>query len=154
MIYFLNPSWPLLFWRQFLRQKVLHLESTHRASLRSRSVCAISRQPWAPKSPSSTIWACLRSNARHWPMPSSPNINSASKIPCALLTPGAIDLCLELFPWAKFRQTKGAVKLHCQLDIKGQIPSFAVVTDGKCSNIRAAKAFLDLMPDSIYVVDR
>ena len=76
------------------------------------------------------------------------------KNPVRAFDSSTIDLCLELFPWAKFRQTKGAVKLHCQLDIKGQIPSFAVVTDGKCSDIRAAKAFLDLMPDSIYVVDR
>jgi hypothetical protein len=67
-----------------------------------------------------------------------------------------IDLCLELFPWAKFRQTKGAVKLHCQLDLdlRGQIPSFVVMTDGKCSDIRAVRSFLDLIPDSIYVVDR
>lgn len=65
-----------------------------------------------------------------------------------------LDLCLELFPSAKFRQTKGAVKLHCQLDLQGQIPSFVVMTDGKCSDIRAARTFLDLLPDSIYVVDR
>lgn len=65
-----------------------------------------------------------------------------------------IDLCLALFPWAKFRQTKGAVKLHCQLDLRGQIPSFVVMTDGKCSDIRAIRSFLDLLPDSIYVVDR
>ena len=65
-----------------------------------------------------------------------------------------IDLCLELFPWAKFRQTKGAIKLHCQLDLQGQIPSFVVMTDGKCSDIRAVKTFLNLLPDSIYVVDR
>lgn len=65
-----------------------------------------------------------------------------------------LDLCLELFPWAKFRQTKGAVKLHCQLDMRGQIPSFMVMTDGKCSDIRAVRSFLDLIPDSIYVVDR
>ena len=65
-----------------------------------------------------------------------------------------IDLCLELFPWAKFRQTKGAIKLHCQLDLQGQIPSFVVMTDGKCSDIRAVRTFLDLIPDSIYVVDR
>ena len=65
-----------------------------------------------------------------------------------------IDLCLALFPWAKFRQTKGAVKLHCQLDLRGQIPSFVVMTDGKCSDIRAVRSFLDLIADSIYVVDR
>lgn len=65
-----------------------------------------------------------------------------------------IDLCLELFPWARFRQTKGAIKLHCQLDLRGHIPSFAIITDGKCSDICAAKTFVDLIPDSIYVIDR
>lgn len=65
-----------------------------------------------------------------------------------------IDLCLALFPWAKFHKTKGAIKLHCQLDLQGQIPSFAVLTNGKCSDIRAARSFLELVPDSIYVIDR
>lgn len=65
-----------------------------------------------------------------------------------------IDLCLSLFPWAKFRQTKGAVKLHAQLDLRGHIPSFAVITDGKWSDIRAARHFLDLIPDSINILDR
>lgn len=65
-----------------------------------------------------------------------------------------IDLCLALFPWAKFRQAKGAIKLHCQLDLRGQIPSFVVMTDGKCSDMKAVRSFLDLIPDSIYVVDR
>lgn len=65
-----------------------------------------------------------------------------------------IDLCLALFPWAKFRQTKGAIKLHCQLDLRGHIPSFAVITDGKCSDIYAARTFVDLISDSIYVLDR
>ena len=61
---------------------------------------------------------------------------------------------MALFPWAKFRQTKGAIKLHCQLDLRGQIPSFIVITDCKCSDIGGARSFLDLLPDSIYVVDR
>lgn len=65
-----------------------------------------------------------------------------------------IDLCLALFPWAKFRTTKGAIKLHCQLNLRDQIPSFAVLTDGKCSDIRAARSFLDLIPDSIHILDR
>jgi hypothetical protein len=65
-----------------------------------------------------------------------------------------IDLCLALFPWATFQQTKGAIKLHCQLDLRGQIPSFAIVTDGKCSDIAVVNAFLALEPDSINVLDR
>lgn len=76
------------------------------------------------------------------------------KNPVRAFDSSTIDLCLELFPWAKFRQTKGAVKLHCQLDLQGQIPSFAVITDGKCSDIRAIRSSLDISPDSIYVIDR
>lgn len=76
------------------------------------------------------------------------------KNPVHCLDSTTIDLCLSLFPWAKFRQTKGAVKLHCQLDLRGQIPSFGVVTDGKCADIRAARTFVELIPDSILVIDR
>ena len=76
------------------------------------------------------------------------------KNPAYAFDSSTIDLCLALFPWAKFRQTKGAVKLHCQLDLRGQIPSFATITDGKCADIRAARLFLDLIPDSIYILDR
>lgn len=65
-----------------------------------------------------------------------------------------VDLCLSMFPWAKFRRTKGALKLHCQLDQAGHIPSFAVVTDGKCHDVRAAKTFFDVVPDSIYCLDK
>ena len=42
-----------------------------------------------------------------------------------------ISLCLSLFPWAKFRRTKGAVKLHLLLDHDGYLPSFAYITNGK-----------------------
>ena len=43
----------------------------------------------------------------------------------------AIDLCLALFPWAKFHKTKGAVKLHTLLDLQGNIPTFIGITEGK-----------------------
>src|SRR5881628_2801110 len=46
-----------------------------------------------------------------------------------------IDLCLALFPWAKFRKHKGAVKLHTLLDLRGSIPSFIQITDGKVHDI-------------------
>lgn len=64
-----------------------------------------------------------------------------------------IDLCLAAFPWAQFRQTKGAVKIHTKLDQSGQIPSFVNITDGKTHEIRVARA-LDIEPHSILVVDR
>ena len=64
-----------------------------------------------------------------------------------------IDLCLTLFPWAHFRSTKAAVKMHTLLDLRGNIPSFIHVSDGKMHDVHA----LDLLvPEagSIYVMDR
>lgn len=64
-----------------------------------------------------------------------------------------IDLCLSLMPWAKFRQAKGAVKLHTMLDLKTAIPHLVHITTGKVHELSA----LDLMtfePDSFYVMDR
>lgn len=64
-----------------------------------------------------------------------------------------IDLCLSVFPWAHFRTTKAAVKMHTLLDLRGSIPSFIHVSDGKLHDVHA----LDLlMPEAgaIYVMDR
>jgi transposase len=64
-----------------------------------------------------------------------------------------IDLCLSVFPWAHFRTTKAAVKMHMLLDLRGSIPSFIHVSDGKMHDVRA----LDLLiPEAgaIYVMDR
>ncbi len=64
-----------------------------------------------------------------------------------------IDLCLELFPWARFRKHKGAVKLHTLLDLRGSIPSFIQITDGKVHDL----SVLDVLipePGSFYVMDR
>jgi hypothetical protein len=64
-----------------------------------------------------------------------------------------IDLCLSLFPWARFRRQKGAIKLHTLLDLRGPIPAFIEITDGK---VHAVK-ILDLLvpePGAFYVMDR
>ena len=64
-----------------------------------------------------------------------------------------IDLCLSAFPWALFRSTKSAVKMHTLLDLKGSIPSFIHISDGKMGDVHA----LDLIvPEAgaIYVMDR
>ena len=64
-----------------------------------------------------------------------------------------IDLCLSLFPWAPFRQTKAAVKLHTLLDLRGNIPTFLHITDGKFHEVNV----LDLLvPEAgaFYVMDR
>ncbi len=64
-----------------------------------------------------------------------------------------IDLCLSMFPWAHFRTTKAAVKMHTLLDMRGSIPSFIHVSNGKLHDVHA----LDLLvpePGAIYVMDR
>jgi hypothetical protein len=64
-----------------------------------------------------------------------------------------IDLCLSMFPWAHFRETKSAVKMHTLLDLRGNIPSFIHISDGKLHDVHA----LDLLvpePGAIYVMDR
>ena len=64
-----------------------------------------------------------------------------------------IDLCLSVFPWAHFRTTKSAVKMHTLLDLRGNIPSFIHIWDGKLHDVNA----LDLLvaePGAIYVMDR
>ncbi|HUX63746.1 IS4 family transposase [Sulfuricella sp.] len=69
------------------------------------------------------------------------------------LDSSTIDLCLSLFPWARFRSTKSAVKLHTLLDLRGAIPAFIHITDGKVADVNA----LDLLipePGAFYVMDR
>ena len=64
-----------------------------------------------------------------------------------------IDLCLSLFPWAKFRRRKGAVKLHTLLDLRGNIPSFIHFSTGKVHDVNALD-YLTLEPGAFYILDR
>jgi len=64
-----------------------------------------------------------------------------------------IDLCLEIFDWAKFRRAKGAIKLHLLLDHDGCLPCFGVITEGKTHEIRVART-LDWPKGSIVAIDR
>ncbi len=64
-----------------------------------------------------------------------------------------IDLTLSLFPWAKFRKTKGAIKLHAMIDLRGNIPAFLTITDGKVQDVKVAP-LVPIEPEGIYVVDR
>jgi len=64
-----------------------------------------------------------------------------------------IDLCLSLFPWARFRARKGAVKMHTLLDVRGSIPTFIEVTDGKVHDVNILDQILP-EADSFYVMDR
>ena len=64
-----------------------------------------------------------------------------------------IDLCLSLFPWAKFRKQKGAIKMHTLLNLRGSIPAFIRITDGKVHDVNILD---ELIPEtgSFYVMDR
>jgi hypothetical protein len=64
-----------------------------------------------------------------------------------------IDLCLSLFPWAFFRKRKGAIKLHTLLDLRGAIPTFIHITEGKTHDVRILD-ILPLEPGSFYILDR
>jgi len=64
-----------------------------------------------------------------------------------------IDLCLSLFPWAHFRKNKGAIKLHTLLDLRGSIPSFIEITDGKMHEVNILDTLI-MEPGSFYVMDR
>ena len=69
------------------------------------------------------------------------------------LDSSTIDLCLTLFPWARFRATKSAVKLHTLFDLRGYIPAFIHISDGKLHDVNV----LDLLlpePGAFYVMDR
>lgn len=69
------------------------------------------------------------------------------------LDSSTIDLCLSVFPWAPFRSTKAAIKLHTLLDLRGSIPSFIYISDGKMHDVKV----LDLLqpePAAFYVMDR
>jgi hypothetical protein len=69
------------------------------------------------------------------------------------LDSSTIDLCLSLFPWAKFRKNKGAVKMHTLLDLRGSIPTFVHLTDGLCHDVNVMDHIV-VEPGAIYVMDK
>src|SRR5207248_4286730 len=64
-----------------------------------------------------------------------------------------IDLCLSVFPWAPFRSTKAAAKLHTLLDLRGPIPSFIHISDGKLHDVKVLDLFIP-EAGAFYVMDR
>jgi len=69
------------------------------------------------------------------------------------LDSSTIDLCLSVFPWARFRKTKAAIKLHTLLDLRGDIPTFIWITDGKVHDVNVLDHLIP-EPGAIYVMDR
>jgi hypothetical protein len=64
-----------------------------------------------------------------------------------------IDLCLSIYPWAKFRKTKAAVKLHTKMDAKTSIPDFIHISNGKMHDVNVLD-LITIIPDSFYILDR
>ncbi len=64
-----------------------------------------------------------------------------------------IDLCLSVFPWAQFRQSKGAIKLHTLLDLRGNIPTFIHISDGKLHEVNTLD-IIPIEPGAFYIMDR
>ena len=64
-----------------------------------------------------------------------------------------IDLCLSVFPWARFRRTKGAIKLHTLLNLHGAIPEFVLISDGKLHDVHALDHLIPC-PGAYYIMDR
>jgi len=64
-----------------------------------------------------------------------------------------IELCLSVYPWAKFRKHKAAIKLHTMLDCKTSIPEFIHISDGKMHDVNILD-YIEILPDSFYIMDR
>jgi hypothetical protein len=73
--------------------------------------------------------------------------------PLRVIDATVIDLCLEMFDWARFRRTKGAIKLHLQLQDQGCLPCWALVTEGRMHEVRVAQG-LRFEPGTIVAMDR
>ena len=69
------------------------------------------------------------------------------------LDASTIDLCLSMFPWARFRKAKGAVKIHTLMNLQGNIPEFILISDGKLHDVNALD-YLIPSPGAYYVMDR
>ncbi len=83
----------------------------------------------------------------------TPGHNFRFKNPLYSLDSSTIDLCLSVFPWADFRSTKGAIKLHVGLNHDGYLPEFVNITEGKCADVTAGRK-VAFPKGSIVVIDR
>ena len=105
-----------------------------------------------------TLFVCLRDQCQKLLPGTAARHTSAYEVPDGIhaLDSSSIELCLTLFPWARFRTAKGAMKLHTLFDVTCQVPESIVMTDGKTSDIRMAKEmdWMTLPRGSIITMDR
>ena len=148
-----------LTWRESLRdieatlsanRSKLYAMGLRQAPARSTLADANDRRDWR-------IWADLaavliaRANKLYVDAPLGFDVTISGKV--YALDSSTIDLCLSLFDWTPFRSTKAAIKLHTLLDLRGSIPSFILISDGKMADVKV----LDILPleaGAFYIMDR
>ncbi len=125
--------------------KLKHL-GVQRAPVRSTLAYANEHRPWQLYE---TVFHHLLGRCRA--LPGGHKFRFKNKL--VSMDSSSIDLCASLFDWARFKRTKGAVKLHLLLDHDGYLPAFACITDGKASDIGVARQF-QFAPGTVVVMDR
>ena len=120
-----------------------------------KSVPARSTLADAPNNRNWQIYEALAMNliARARPLHVHLPINAGIDQTVYALDSTTIDLCLSLFEWAPFRTTKAAVKLHILLDLRGAIPAFIHISDGKMSDVRVLNRLV-FEAGAFYIMDR
>ncbi len=100
-----------------------------------------------------TLYEALFEKLFHRCQAIAPQHNFRFKNPLYSLDASTIDLCLSVFPWARFRKTKGAIKLHVGLNHAGYLPEFVTVTDGKDHDVTVGR-LLEFPKGSIVAIDK
>ncbi|HET9882906.1 MAG TPA: IS4 family transposase [Candidatus Binatia bacterium] len=127
--------------------KLVHL-GLHQAPTRSTLAYANAHRPWQLYQ---TVFEELLKSCQN--LAATKKRRFRFKHPLRSVDTSIIELCIKVFDWARFQRTKGAVKLHLQLDHQGCLPCWALITDGDTNDVRIAQK-LDFAPGTIVVIDR
>ena len=127
--------------------KLVHL-GLHQAPTRSTLAYANTHRPWQLYQ---TVFEELLKNCQS--LAATKKRRFRFKHPLRSVDTSIIELCIKVFDWARFQRTKGAIKLHLQLDHQGCLPCWALVTDGDTNDVRIAQK-LEFAPGTIVVIDR
>lgn len=127
--------------------KLVHL-GLHQAPTRSTLAYANTHRPWQLYQ---TVFEELLKSCQS--LAATKKRRFRFKHPLRSVDTSIIELCIKVFDWARFQRTKGAIKLHLQLDHQGCLPCWALVTDGDTNDVRIAQK-LEFAPGTIVVIDR
>jgi len=127
--------------------KLVHL-GLHQAPTRSTLAYANTHRPWQLYQ---TVFEELLKSCQS--LAATKKRRFRFKHPLRSVDTSIIELCIKVFDWARFQRTKGAIKLHLQLDHQGCLPCWALVTDGDTNDVRIAQK-LEFAAGTIVVIDR